>query len=78
MNKKIQYTEETDLRGVPCPANAARIILKLESMDEGKILKTLIDEGEAYENLLSSLDEDGYELITSAKKVGGWEVFIKA
>ena len=57
-----------DLRGVQCPANAAKALIKLSTLDKGCELEIIVDEGEPYENVKSSISvEDAYELVKEDK-----------
>ena len=78
MADKNNFDEEMDLKGVPCPANSARVLLKLEIMDEGEVLRVLIDDGEAYANVPPSVIEEGYEILSEKRCGEGWELQIKA
>jgi TusA-related sulfurtransferase len=44
-----------DLRGVPCPQNVSRLLLKLGGMDSGDVLEVVLDAGEPYDNVIESL-----------------------
>jgi TusA-related sulfurtransferase len=71
--------EILDLKGVPCPRNSARALLKLRGMDKGEILEIIVDDGEPAENVPASIDEEeDYEII---KKLKGddntWHLWVK-
>ena len=71
--------EILDLRGVPCPQNSARAILRLDGMDGGLILEIIIDDGEPIENIPPSLEEEGYEILGSKRNEGGsWRLLIRS
>jgi TusA-related sulfurtransferase len=55
--------EELDLTGVPCPQNAARTLLRLGGMDEGEVLKVIIDDGEPIDLVPESLAEEDYPIL---------------
>jgi tRNA 2-thiouridine synthesizing protein A len=59
----MKFDEELDLRGIPCPANAAKAMLKLSMMDSGEILKVIIDNGEPVENVPSALSDEGHAIL---------------
>lgn len=62
--KVIKPHEILDLKGVPCPQNTARALLKLAGMQTGEILEVIIDDGEPRENVPASLEEEkNYEMI---------------
>jgi len=72
------FQEYMDLRGIPCPANTARILLKLETMPTGDVLKVTLDDGEPMENVPPALLEQDHVIL---EKVLGsnrtWDIFIK-
>jgi len=73
-----EAAETLDLRGVPCPANAARALLKLELMDAGEVLRVLVSAGEALTNLPESVKQAGHELAAQSELPGGdWELLVK-
>jgi TusA-related sulfurtransferase len=75
----IEPTEKLDLKGVPCPQNSAKALLKLQLMDSGEILEVILDDGEPLENVPASIDEaTGYE-ITLKEKIDDklWRLLIK-
>ncbi len=55
--------EELDLTGVPCPQNAARTLLKLATMFTGEILKVTIDDGEPYDMVPESVEEEDHTIV---------------
>lgn len=67
-----------NLRGVACPANAARALLRLEGMATGQILEILIDDGEPMENVPEALRQERHEVLHSEKQAKGWRLLIKA
>lgn len=56
--------EKIDLRGVCCPINFVRVKLKLEEMEEGKILEVILDEGEPIKNVPRAVKEEGHKIIS--------------
>lgn len=64
--------EKLDLGGVPCPANSARALLKLEMLDDGDELEVLLDDGEPAKNVPAAMSEAGHELVSSSRKGSGW------
>ena len=61
-----------DLLGVPCPINAARAILRLETMSEGELLDVLLDDGEPADNLPPALAEEGHRIMKQTRESVGW------
>jgi TusA-related sulfurtransferase len=70
--------EILDLKGVSCPQNTAKALLKLNSMNSGEIIEVIMDDGEPINNFLSSLDSAGFTV--SQKKFGkdgSWHLKIR-
>jgi TusA-related sulfurtransferase len=77
MKKKIP-DEIIDLRGVPCPQNSARALLKLEAMDKDEILEIIIDEGVPKENVPSAISDNGFQILKiDFENDGKWHLFVK-
>ena len=71
--------EVLDLTGVPCPRNAARALLALETLDGGEILMVTLDHGEPIENVPPSLVEEGHEVVERRRLDDGrWVLFVRA
>jgi len=66
--------ELMDLSGVPCPANSARILLKLEMMDAGARLEVLLDDGEPADNVPAAVSEAGHKLVLRARAGKSWRM----
>jgi tRNA 2-thiouridine synthesizing protein A len=70
--------EFLDLKGVPCPQNTAKTLLKLEGMDSGEILEVVVDDGEPIENVPPALEEEGFRIVARKKtKENIWHLFIR-
>ena len=52
-----------NLRGVKCPINFVKIKLKLEGMQDGKILEIIIDDGEPVQNIPRAIKEEGHTIM---------------
>lgn len=63
MNEVYNVDEVLDLRGTPCPLNYVKTKLKLEEMQEGKVLEIIIDEGEPIRSVPRSIKDDGHKII---------------
>jgi TusA-related sulfurtransferase len=72
----MRFNDEMDLRGVPCPTNAARACLKLATMDSGQLLRVILDNGAPVENLPSAIEEDGHSIEDKMKFDEGSTSFI--
>jgi TusA-related sulfurtransferase len=75
----MSHKELLDLSGVPCPANSARALLKLEMLGSGEELEVLLDDGEPAKNVPAAMAEAGHELLSRSRTGSGWVmVFRKA
>lgn len=73
-----QPDESLDLRGVPCPANAAKALMKIAMMNEGETLELLLDKGEPVENVPPSLEDEGHRIIVSREiDAKTWAILIE-
>lgn len=61
--------EILDLRGVACPYNTERVLLKLAAMEAGAILEITIDDGEPIKNVPVAVEDEGH-LILEKKRAG--------
>ena len=61
MKEQLAYTEQIDLRGIPCPLNFIRLRLLLENIGTKDILQVDMDKGEPEQSILSGLKELGYQ-----------------
>lgn len=52
-----------DLRGVSCPTNFVKAKLALEELENGTVVRILLDDGEPVKNVPRSLKADGHKLI---------------
>lgn len=57
--------EILDLRGVPCPRNSARALIRLAGMNSGELLTIIVDEGEPLRNLTSALEAESFVIVSS-------------
>jgi TusA-related sulfurtransferase len=69
--------ETLDLAGVPCPANTARALLRLELLDEGDLLAVIVDDGEPLANVPPSLTAEGHEVLAVTPLDGRWRVLVR-
>ena len=64
MLKKEKADETLDLRGLPCPGNLPKLLIKLETMQSGEILELIVDDIVALDRIPLALKEDSdYELL---------------
>ena len=64
MAEKVKADETLDLRGLPCPGNLPKLLIKLETMNSGEILELILDDIVALDRIPLALKEDtDYELL---------------
>ncbi len=69
---------QKDFRGIKCPVNFAKTKMVLAQMNKGDILKLLIDDGSAIENLPGSVEKEGHKVLSkSEENSGGWRIIIE-
>ena len=77
--KKIVPDETIDLKGVPCPQNSAKALLKLAMMDVGEVLEIIIDGGEPAENVPASIEQESdFRILNCIRSEdNSWHLFVK-
>lgn len=68
---------EIDLRGVICPYNFVKTKLKLETMEEGKILSVLLDDGDPIKNVPRSVENEGHTVLAQDRVGSSYRVLIR-
>ena len=61
-----------DLTGVRCPLNSSRAIMKLEWMEPGEVLEIVVDDGEAIDNVVITLAQEGHTVSSRRRHGEGW------
>lgn len=69
--------ERLDLRGVPCPQNAARVLMRLAGMEAGEELEVWLDAGEPEENVPAALDARESRVIARERTDGVCKLVIE-
>lgn len=69
--------EVLDLSGIPCPANSAMALLRMESMAPAEELDIIVDGGEPALNLPESLAREGYIILDKRPKGRQWLITAK-
>jgi len=60
----MNISETLDLRGLPCPGNLPKLLIKLETMNAGEILELIVDDMIALDRIpLALKEESDYELL---------------
>jgi len=70
--------QRLDLRGVRCPANSARALVRLEGMEPGQTLEILLDDGEPIASVPESLAADGHAVVSRVRQGTAWYLLVKA
>jgi TusA-related sulfurtransferase len=70
--------DRLDLRGVRCPANAARALLRLEGLDDGEVLELTLDDGEPVTSVLESLELEGHVVVSRERPGPHWVLRVRA
>jgi TusA-related sulfurtransferase len=69
--------EISDLRGVPCPTNAARALLALEMTSASQMI-FFLDDGEAVTNVKESLLVADYPLLAATQEADkSWKLTVQ-
>ncbi len=74
---QIKADETLNLEGVACPSNFVKTKLKLEEMEQGKVLEIILDDGEPVKNVPRAVKEEGHEIIEVEKLDNKWRLLIK-
>lgn len=74
----IKINEKLDIRGVLCPMNFVKTVLKLEQMKDEEMLEVLLDDGDPIANVPRSVKEEGHQIISVEKlEENGYKLIIK-
>lgn len=74
---EIRADETLDLKGVACPNNFVKTKLKLEEMEQGKVLEVLLDDGEPIKNVPRAVKEEGHQILKVEKISDKWKLLIR-
>lgn len=75
---KLTVDQELDLRGEVCPYTFVKSKLALEEMEDGQVLRVLVDHLPAVDNVPRSMQNEGQEILDIAQ-VGAteWTITIR-
>lgn len=76
----MKADETLDLKGVPCPQNSAKALIQLETMSSGEVLEIIIDDGEPFDNVPASIEDedDDYKIEKLERDEQGlWHLFVR-
>lgn len=74
---QINSDDILDLRGVACPHNTARALLKLAAMEPGAILEITIDDGDPIKNVPPVIEEEGHTIIDTQRAGYKWILLVR-
>jgi TusA-related sulfurtransferase len=74
----VAVSEILDLRGNPCPGNLPKILIALESMDDGDILEVIVDDIIALDRIPEAIrEEPNYKMLDPIINGHNIHLFIK-
>lgn len=73
----MNIDETLDLKGVPCPQNSAKALLRLESLPSGSILAIILDDGDPIKNVPLALEGEGYKVLSQKKTKIFWTLHVQ-
>ncbi len=62
---------DLDLRGVVCPMNFVKTRLFLDKIQEGDLVRVLLDGGEPVESVSTSVEQDGHNVEAKNQEAEG-------
>jgi TusA-related sulfurtransferase len=63
-----QADDTLDLRGLPCPGNLPKVLMRLEAMGAGEILLVILDDIVALDKIPPAIEEDdAFEMLSISK-----------
>jgi TusA-related sulfurtransferase len=73
-----KYDRELDIRGDVCPFTFVKSKLVLEQMEEGQVLRVIVDYKPSAENVPKSMREEGQEVL-AVNQIGEntWEIIVR-
>lgn len=74
---ETKINDKLDIRGVLCPMNFVKTVLKLEQMKDEEVLEVLLDDGDPIANVPRSVKEEGHEIIKVEKIDNGFSLLIR-
>jgi sulfite reductase (ferredoxin) len=68
---------ERDYRTVACPMNFVKVKLDLARMQKGELLKVLLGDGSAIQNVPRSVAQEGHKVLEQTRVGDHWAVLIQ-
>jgi TusA-related sulfurtransferase len=72
----MKISETLDLRGLPCPGNLPKLLIKLETMNSGEILELIVDDIVALDRIPSAMKEETCYNLLKYKTGNGSNIYI--
>ncbi len=72
----LEFNKTLDLKGVPCPQNAAKALLEIAVMDTGEKILITVDDGEPVNNVCLSIEEEGCKILNKIREDNSWKLLI--
>ena len=63
----MMTNHKLDLKGVACPMNFVKTQLTLDKLDIGELLEVTLDNGEPFESVTKSVEQEGHQIELSEK-----------
>jgi len=74
----VQIDQEINLKGEVCPYTFVKSKLALEEMDEGQVLRVIVDHLPAVDNVPRSMKNEGQEVLEVGPISGtDWQIVIR-
>ena len=74
---EITIDMELDLSGEVCPYTFVKSKLALEELDDGQVLRVIVDNSESASNVPKSLSLEGHEILSLDQGKGRWEITVR-
>lgn len=74
---EVQVSERLDVRGIPCPKNYARILLRMEVMEPSSVLEIMLDGGERLANVSTAVLDEGHTIVFKECIDGHWRMLVR-
>ena len=74
---KLRVDQSLDVRGVERPAGYAKVIARLQAMEENDVLEVYLDEGDALHTIPFGLRAEGHETLISEPAHSGVRLLVR-
>ena len=66
-----------DYRGTVCPMNFVKVKVDLSKMSKGQLLRVLLDDGQAIQDVPRSVSQQGHDVVGKNKEGDHWSLTIR-